>query len=53
MRKRAPALQVDLGGIAKGYIVDAMAAVLEAHGIDRFLIDAGGDIRASGLRLVY
>ena len=41
---------ITLDGIAKGYIVDAMAAVLEAHGIDRFLIDAGGDIRASGLR---
>jgi thiamine biosynthesis lipoprotein len=41
---------ITLDGIAKGYIVDAMAAVLEAHGIDRFLIDAGGDIRAAGLR---
>jgi len=41
---------ITLDGIAKGYIVDAMAAVLEAHGIERFLIDAGGDIRASGLR---
>ena len=43
-------LGITLDGIAKGYIVDAMAAVLEAHGIERFLIDAGGDIRASGLR---
>ncbi|MCL7971243.1 MAG: FAD:protein FMN transferase [marine benthic group bacterium] len=41
---------VTLDGIAKGFIVDAMAAVLEAHGIERFLIDAGGDIRASGER---
>lgn len=41
---------ITLDGIAKGYIVDVMAAVLEARGIDRFLIDAGGDIRASGLR---
>jgi thiamine biosynthesis lipoprotein len=41
---------ITLDGIAKGYIVDAMAAVLQAHGIDRFLIDAGGDIRTSGLR---
>lgn len=41
---------ITLDGIAKGYIVDAMAVVLEANGIDRYLIDAGGDIRASGLR---
>ena len=37
-----------LDGIAKGYVVDRMAAVLERRGIHRWLIDAGGDIRASG-----
>ncbi|UCG76138.1 MAG: FAD:protein FMN transferase [Gemmatimonadota bacterium] len=47
---RRDGMGITLDGIAKGYIVDAMAAVLEASGIDRFLIDAGGDIRASGLR---
>jgi len=41
---------VTLDGIAKGFIVDLMAATLEAHGVGRFLIDAGGDIRASGRR---
>jgi FAD:protein FMN transferase len=41
---------ITLDGIAKGYIVDAMAAVLEVHGIERYLIDAGGDIRACGGR---
>lgn len=40
---------VTLDGIAKGYIVDRMAAVLERHGVRRFLIDAGGDIRVRGL----
>jgi thiamine biosynthesis lipoprotein len=39
-----------LDGIAKGYVVDRMAAVLNDRGIRRWLIDAGGDIRASGLR---
>ena len=37
-----------LDGIAKGYIVDGMAAALLRRGIRRFLINAGGDIRASG-----
>jgi thiamine biosynthesis lipoprotein len=41
---------ITLDGIAKGLIVDAMAGVLETHGVDRFLIDAGGDMRASGRR---
>ncbi len=39
-----------LDGIAKGYIVDAMADTLRAHGATRFLINAGGDIRAAGDR---
>jgi thiamine biosynthesis lipoprotein len=43
----APAgLRLDLGGIGKGYAVDLSAAVLEPNG--DFLIDAGGDIFASG-----
>lgn len=41
---------VTLDGIAKGYIVDRMAQVLASHGIRRFLINAGGDIRARGLK---
>lgn len=39
-------IRIDLGGIAKGFAIDAAAAVLEQHGIDRYLIDAGGDLRA-------
>lgn len=43
-----PGMAVTLDGIAKGFIVDAIAAVLTAHGLRDWLIDAGGDIRASG-----
>ena len=39
---------VTLDGIAKGYIVDAIARVLERRGVARYLVDAGGDIRAAG-----
>lgn len=39
---------ITLDGIAKGYIVDRMASTLERHGVRRYLIDAGGDIRARG-----
>lgn len=37
----------DLGGIAKGYAVDTAAAALQRAGVERFLIDAGGNIRAA------
>lgn len=39
-------MRITLDGIAKGYIVDGMAETLERHGIRRYLINAGGDIRA-------
>jgi len=45
-----PGMSATLDGIAKGYIVDRMADVLTCHGIHRFLIDAGGDIRVRGLK---
>lgn len=40
---------ITFDGIAKGHIVDRMAAVLRGRRVRRFLIDAGGDIRVSGL----
>ena len=46
-RKHA-ALQVDLCGIAKGYAVDRMAAVLQRHGAAHALIALDGELRAPG-----
>ncbi len=48
VRFARPGMRIDLGGIAKGYAIDRAAATLKAHGISRFLINAGGDIFASG-----
>lgn len=39
---------IDVGGIAKGYIVDAAVAVLEAAGVPGGCVNAGGDMRAFG-----
>jgi thiamine biosynthesis lipoprotein len=43
-------MRLTLDGIAKGYIVDAMAQVLESHRIKHYLLEAGGDIRVRGSR---
>ena len=43
-------MRVTLDGIAKGYIVDAMARVLERHRIRNYLVEAGGDIRVRGTK---
>jgi thiamine biosynthesis lipoprotein len=40
----------DLGGIAKGAVVDLTADYLLEQGYEDFLIDAGGDILVSGLK---
>ena len=43
-----PGMKIDLGAIAKGYVVDRMAAVLKSGGITRAIVNAGGDIYALG-----
>ena len=35
---------LDLGGIAKGYTADMMLKSLNESGVERCLIDAGGDL---------
>ncbi len=42
-----PGMQLDLGGIAKGYAADQAIQELERHGIDRALVAASGDIVVS------
>ncbi len=39
-------MMLDLGGIAKGYAADEAIKVLADHGIDRALVDLGGDLTA-------
>jgi len=41
-------LKIDLGGIAKGYMVDKAVGKLKAKGIKSALINAGGDIYCLG-----
>lgn len=41
-------MQIDLGGIAKGYIADKLKEYLEEEGIDHALINLGGNILAVG-----
>ncbi len=46
--KLDPNVQLDLGGVAKGFAVDALAELLEGRGIQDYLVDIGGDVRVSG-----
>ena len=48
--KVVPQLQVDLGGIAKGYAVDRALQVLRQAGVSSAAVNAGGDIGLLGRR---
>src|SRR3989338_2746695 len=47
-RSSNPAVQLDLGGYAKGYALDRAAILLKQHGIHNALINIGGNILALG-----
>lgn len=43
-----PGMKLDLGGIAKGCAIDEAQLCLRKNGIDRALVEMGGDISVSG-----
>lgn len=43
-------MALDLGGVAKGYAADLAAVALRDRGVDRAIINAGGNIYALGTR---
>jgi len=48
VRFRDPGVEVDLGGIAKGYGVDAAVQALQRRGITQAIVNVGGDLYALG-----
>ncbi len=49
-RSANPHLQIDLGGIAKGYAIGLISDFLDANGIRDYVINAGGDLVVAGNR---
>jgi thiamine biosynthesis lipoprotein len=48
VRLASDSMQLNAGGIAKGYILDRALDTLAAEGVSRALIEAGGDLVMSG-----
>ncbi|MGB1318035.1 MAG: FAD:protein FMN transferase, partial [Flavobacteriales bacterium] len=48
--KLLPSIQLDVNAIAQGYSVDVVSRYLESEGIFNYLVEIGGEIRASGTK---
>ncbi|MCH7859882.1 MAG: FAD:protein FMN transferase [Candidatus Marinimicrobia bacterium] len=46
--KDKPGVMLDFNAIAQGYTVDVLADFLESKGIDNYLIELGGELKARG-----
>ena len=47
--KKNPSVQLDFSSLAKGYGVDEVGRLLERKGIQNYLVDIGGEVRAKGV----
>ena len=45
-----PLAAVDVGGIAKGWIADAVADLLAEHGLEAFIVNLGGNVVTHGVK---
>lgn len=50
LRKLHRDAQIDLSAIAKGFGVDKVAELLDGYGIDSYLVEIGGEVRARGAK---
>src|SRR5688572_9337217 len=47
--KDDPRIEIDFNAIAQGYTVDLISEFLEGKGIDNYLVEIGGEVRAKGV----
>lgn len=48
LRTANPAVQLDFGGIAKGYATDLAIGIIRSYGLTSAIVNAGGDMRLIG-----
>lgn len=46
-----PGFKIDFNAIAQGYTVDVIADFLAAKGIDRYMVEVGGELKAHGTNI--
>ena len=50
LRKGVDGLEIDLSSIGEGHAIDRIAALFAERGVDHYLIELGGEVRAAGNR---
>lgn len=50
LRKHNVDARLDLSAIAKGFAVDRVASILAQSGVDRYMIEVGGEMRVHGVK---
>lgn len=48
LRKSDGRMKIDLSGWAKGYAVDQLSELLDASGLDNYLVEIGGELKVRG-----
>jgi FAD:protein FMN transferase len=48
LRKKFPKLRFDISSIGQGYTVSRMAAILENHKVESYLVEIGGELKVKG-----
>jgi len=51
LKKKKKSITLDMASIAKGYAVDLVSALIKSLNIKNFLVEIGGEVYASGVRL--
>lgn len=51
LRKTRPMVYVDLSAIAKGFAVDKVANLLDAKGVEAYMVEIGGEVSTRGSKL--
>ena len=49
--KAKKGMMLDFNAVAQGYSVDILADLLEARGIENYLVEVGGELKAKGLNM--
>ena len=49
--KTNPAIRFDFNAVAKGYAIDRLGALLDAKGIENYLVEVGGEVLAKGTNM--